>query len=199
MASEWRRSMVVGGQMRIPIGHTLILDAVTRRQVSHLRISHGLVRVAYSTGSPELGVPQPITIGFLQAGDAIPLEMLGHACLYLEALQHTHLCDDHNPAGTDATFGLTDWTASLLAIQHLADSQTRLQALLRLLVEQLGQRCGAWYVLPMHLKQDCLAELVNHSRPTVCRHMSRWRQRGWIVVENSDAAPLKIAPALIEA
>ncbi|MEB3199867.1 MAG: helix-turn-helix domain-containing protein [Synechococcaceae cyanobacterium] len=184
--------------LSIPEGHTLILDAVSRRQMNQLHIREGLVRVAYSSCSVEAAQRLPITIGFLQGGDQVPLEMLHHSCLHLEAIQRTSLSEALQPDPVSEAITLADWTASLLVIQHLADSETRLRALLRLLVTRLGQRRGPWYFLPMRLKHECLAELVNHSRVTVSRHMSRWRQQGWIEPGVGGAAQLLIAPALIE-
>jgi hypothetical protein len=40
--------------------------------------------------------------------------------------------------------------------------------------------------------------MVNHSRVTVTRHMSRWRKCGWIDPGGPGCAELRLAPALIE-
>jgi CRP-like cAMP-binding protein len=70
--------------------------------------------------------------------------------------------------------------------------------LLQLLVHRLGQRRGPWYHLPMRLKHESLAEMVNHSRVTVTRHMSRWRKCGWIDPGGPGCAELRLAPELVE-
>lgn len=185
-------------QLPLPIGHTLILDAHSRRHSGPLQVGEGLLRVAYLSNRPETPIQKPVTIGFLQAGDPIPMQMLAHSNLYLEALQCSRLCDRLAIADPEDTICLADWTASLLSLYRLPDSDRRLQALLQLLVHRLGQRRGPWYHLPMRLKHESLAEMVNHSRVTVTRHMSRWRKRGWIDPGGPGCAELRLAPALIE-
>ena len=124
--------------------------------------------------------------------------MLTHSNLHLEAIQPSRLCDRVVGADAEDTICLADWTASLLALHRLPDSDRRLQALLQLLVHRLGQRRGPWYHLPMRLKHESLAEMVNHSRVTVTRHMSRWRKCGWIDPGGPGRPELRLAPALIE-
>jgi hypothetical protein len=185
-------------QLLLPIGHTLILDGHSRRHCGPLQVGEGLLRVAYLSNWPETPLQRPLTIGFLQAGDPVPLQMLAHSNLHLEAIQPSRLCDRVAGADAEDTICLADWTASLLALHRLPDSDRRLQALLQLLVHRLGQRRGPWYHLPMRLKHESLAEMVNHSRVTVTRHMSRWRKRGWIDPGGPGRPELRLAPALIE-
>jgi hypothetical protein len=186
-------------QLLLPIGHTLILDSHSLRHCGPLQVGEGLLRVAYLSSRPETPIQKPVTIGFLQAGDPVPLQMLAHSNLHLEAIQRSRLCD-RVPAAVDPedTICLADWTASLLALHRLPDSDRRLQALLQLLVHRLGQRRGPWYHLPMRLKHESLAEMVNHSRVTVTRHMSRWRKCGWIDPGGPGCAELRLAPELVE-
>ena len=186
-------------QLLLPIGHTLILDAHSLRHSGPLQVGEGLLRVAYLSSRPETPIQQPVTIGFLQVGDPVPLQMLAHSNLHLEAIQSSRLCDRLAAAADpEDTICLADWTASLLALHRLSDSDRRLQALLQLLVHRLGQRRGPWYHLPMRLKHESLAEMVNHSRVTVTRHMSRWRKCGWIDPGGPGCAELRLAPGLIE-
>lgn len=182
----------------IPKGHTLMLDGDHLRQANRLRVSRGLIRVAFSSKQPSGEATDPITLGFLKTGDPLSLELLRHAWLHLEALEPTTLFPSANPSEDPDTIGLSEWTASLLRIQHLSDSEQRLRALIQLLVMRLGNRCGGWYELPVRLKHERLAEMVNHTRVTVTRHMARWRQAGLIEAGPAGSPCLRFAPLLIE-
>jgi hypothetical protein len=184
--------------LSIPVGHTLMLDASNFSRSTRLRVSEGLIRVAFSSVHIEPMEAEPITLGFLQSGDQLPLELLRHSWLHLEAIKTTSLTDTSELSQGIEAISLNDWTASLLMIQHLNDSQQRLRALLQLLVDRLGQRCGSWYELPMRLKHERLAEMVNHTRVTVSRHMSRWRQAGLIDSDHHEHGHLRIAPELLD-
>lgn len=184
--------------LSIPVGHTLMLDASNFSRSTRLKVSEGLIRVAFSSVHIEPMEAEPITLGFLQSGDQLPLELLRHSWLHLEAIKTTSLTDTSELSQGVEAISLNDWTASLLMIQHLSDSQQRLRALLQLLVDRLGQRCGSWYELPMRLKHERLAEMVNHTRVTVSRHMSRWRQAGLIDSDHHEHGHLRIAPELLD-
>ncbi|MFZ0409845.1 MAG: helix-turn-helix domain-containing protein [Cyanobium sp.] len=181
----------------IPKGHTLMLDGGHLRQGIELRLGRGLIRVAITSTEPGVGATDPVTLGFLQSGDQLSLELLRHARLHLEAFEPTSLLSSPCEPAEDA-IGLCDWTAALLIIQHLGGSEQRLRALIQLLVARLGSRCGGWYELPLRLKHERLAEMVNHTRVTVSRHMARWRQAGLIEVGPAATPCLRFAPALIE-
>lgn len=182
----------------IPKGHTLMLDGDHLRQLTRLKVGRGLIRVAFTTSQPNGETTDPITLGFLKTGDPLSLELLRHAWLHLEALEPTSLLCRASPSDDADTIGLAEWTAALLRIQHLSDSEQRLRALIQLLVNRLGNRCGEWYELPVRLKHERLAELVNHSRVTVTRHMARWRQAGLIEEGPAGSPCLRFAPYLIE-
>jgi CRP-like cAMP-binding protein len=70
--------------------------------------------------------------------------------------------------------------------------------LLQLLVQRLGHRRGAWYDLPIRLTHAELAELSGHTRVTVTRQLSRWRDQGLIEQGEGPQRCLRIAPALVE-
>ena len=182
----------------IPKGHTLMLDGDHLRQLTSLQVGRGLIRVAFTTCQPNGEATDPITLGFLKTGDPLSLELLRHAWLHLEALEPTSLLRSASPSEDADTVGLSEWTAALLRIQHLNDSEQRLRALIQLLVYRLGNRCGEWYELPVRLKHERLAELVNHTRVTVTRHMARWRQAGLIEPGPAGSPWLRFAPHLIE-
>ena len=182
----------------IPKGHTLMLDGDHLRQLTRLQVGRGLIRVAFTTSQPNGETTDPITLGFLKTGDPLSLELLRHSWLHLEALEPTSLLCRASPADDADSIGLSEWTAALLRIQHISNSEQRLRALIQLMVNRLGNRCGEWYELPVRLKHERLAELVNHSRVTVTRHMARWRQAGLIEAGPAGSLCLRFAPHLIE-
>lgn len=184
-------------------GHTLQLDArllgeLQRQHQRCLMLQEGLVRVAIHGQDPEQPEASRITLAFLRSGDWLPLDLLRHERLQLQALRPARLVAlaSDLPAG-DAS-SLSDWTVALLRIRHLAEAEQRIGALLRLLVERLGRRCGGWYELPVRLTHAELAELTGHNRVTVTRQLSRWRAQGLIAPEAGLGAGLRLAPALVE-
>ena len=76
--------------------------------------------------------------------------------------------------------------------------ELRIAALLQLLVQRLGHRRGSWYELPIRLTHAELAELSGHTRVTVTRQLSRWRDQGLIEQDEGPQRCLRIAPALVE-
>lgn len=72
---------------------------------SCLSITAGLVRVWISRPEQEALEATPITLGFLQAGDHLPLDLLRTARLHLQALTPTQLeagCPSLPPAGASS-------------------------------------------------------------------------------------------------
>lgn len=184
--------------IQIKAGHTLLLDEHMLQASSCLSISHGLVRVGMSKPEQEALQAQPITLGFLQSGDHLPLELLRSNRLHLQALSTTHLnteCPSLPPIGASS---LTDWTVSLLCIRHLNEAEHRIAALLQLLVQRLGNRKGNWYELPLRLTHAELAELSGHTRVTITKQLSRWRMSGLIQQNRGPNSTMHIAPELIE-
>ena len=184
--------------MQIRAGHTLLLDEALLKRGSCLSISSGLVRVGMSNPDQEALDAQPITLGFLQTGDHLPLELLRNNRLHLQALSTTQLdteCPSLPPAGASS---LTDWTVALLCIRHLSDAEQRIASLLQLLVQRLGNRNGNWYELPLRFTHAELAELSGHTRVTITKQLSRWKQSGLIQQKRGTDNTLRIAPQLIE-
>lgn len=176
----------------------MLLDEQVLQRNSCLSIEAGLVRVGISTPDQEALQAQPITLGFLQAGDHLPLDLLRNARLHLQALSPTRLvegCSALPPAGASS---LHDWTLALLMIRHLHDAEQRINALLQLLVQRLGRRRGAWYELPIRLTHAELAELSGHTRVTVTRQLSRWRDQGLLQQDDGPGRCLRLAPELVD-
>ena len=184
--------------LQIQTGHTLLLDEQMLNDGNCLSVSKGLVRVAMSKPDQEALDAQPITLGFLRAGDHLPLELLRNNRLHLQALSTTQLdtaCPSLPPAGASS---LSDWTVALLCIRHLSDAEQRIAALLQLLVQRLGSRNGNWYELPLRLTHAELAELSGHTRVTITKQLSRWKESGLIQQDRGANSTLRMAPELIE-
>jgi Crp-like helix-turn-helix domain len=184
--------------LSIRAGHTMLLDEQLLRQGHCLGITAGLVRVSMSNPEQEALDAHPITLGFLQAGDHLPLDLLRTTRLHLLALTTTRLepgCPALPPVGASS---LHDWTVALLMIRHLGEAEQRIAALLQLLVQRLGLRKGDWYELPLRLTHADLAELSGHTRVTVTRQLSKWRDCGLIQQDSGPARTLRIAPELVE-
>ena len=184
--------------MEIAMGHTMLLDASALLSSRCLSVTRGLMRVAVSEGAGEALEAAPITLGFLQSGDQLPLDLLRRSRFHLEAITAVQLVEDWALLPPEGASSLNDWTLALLLIRHLGDAEQRLAAVLQLLVERLGRRNGAWYELPIHLTHERIAELVGHTRVTVTRQFSRWRQAGLVATETSQEGGLRLAPSLVE-
>ena len=196
--------MPVPTMLRIAPGHTVLLDAASLErssmELSHcLSVAQGLLRVAVSGPDVEALDSTSITLGFLQAGDQLPLDLLRRSRFHLEALTPVRLEEGGGLLPPEGATSLHDWTVALLLIRHLGEAEQRLTALLQLLVERLGHRCGDWYELPLHLSHQRLAELVGHTRVTVTRQLSKWRQAGLVGGDTNAQGGLRLAPDLVEA
>ena len=186
------------GTLAIREGFTLLLDEHQLDRLQCLTVIQGLLRVAASNGAEEALDAQPVTLGFLQSGDHLPLDLLRNKRLHLKALTPCWLeegCPTIPAAGASS---LHDWTLELLLIRNLSDAEGRITALLQLLVQRLGRRGGAWYELPLHFTHADLAQLCGHSRVTVTRQLSRWRDRGLIEQNSGPQRCLRLAPELVE-
>ncbi len=192
------RDTALRPQLRIAPGHTVLLDASSLERSRCLSVAQGLLRVAVSGPDGEALESDPITLGFLQAGDQLSLDLLRRSRLHLEALTPVRLEEGGGLLPPEGATNLNDWTVALLLIRHLNEAEQRLAALLQLLVERLGRRCGDWYELPLHLTHQRLAELVGHTRVTVTRQLSKWRQAGLIAGDTSAEGGLRLAPALVQ-
>jgi CRP-like cAMP-binding protein len=183
--------------LSIRAGSTLLLEQRGVGQRQCLTVQSGLLRVAASKPDQEALQSDPVILGFLQAGDQLPLDLLRNTRLHLEALSFTQLIESgaHQPdAGCNS---LHDWTLALLLIRNLHDAEQRIGALLQLLVERLGRRSGDWYELPLRFTHSELAALSGHTRVTVTRQFSRWREQGLLVQDAGPDRLLRVSPELV--
>lgn len=186
------------GRLQIRPGHSLLLDDHLYPRQGWLRLASGMVRVVISDPRQEALDASALTLGFLQQGDHLSLELLRHSRLHLQALSHTELVLD---GAIDAALGgssLQEWTVALLMIRNQSTARQRIIALLRLLVQQLGQRHSDWYALPLRFTHAELAELCGLTRVTVSRQLSEWRKNGLIDPGCGAAPTLRVAPQLLE-
>ena len=183
----------------IRLGHTLLLDEEILQRDHCLSIRSGLVRVAIVPLDQQGCEHRSITLGFLQEGDHLPLDLLRSSRLHVQALTPARLesgCSPIPPAGAST---LHEWTVALLMIRHLGDAQQRLAALLTLLVRRLGRRHSHWYELPLRLTHADLAELSGLNRVTVTRQLSKWRDQNLVEQNSGPDRLLRLAPQLVEA
>lgn len=197
-------SKTEGRRLPIRAGHTMLLDETVLEHDSCLSICTGLVRVAISRPDQEALAAPTITLGFLQSGDHLPLDLLRSARLHVQALTPALLESGCSPIPPIGSSSLHEWTAALLMIRHLGEAEQRLRAVLALLVQRLGRRGPGGYELPLRLTHADLAELSGQNRVTVTRQLSRWRELGLIDVTCSGPKEggermLRLAPELIEA
>ncbi len=179
--------------MTIAEGHTLLLDPEHPGDVRCFLIEQGLLKVSLSiTGN------SPITLGFLQAGDQLPLEFQRRATMHLEAITSVQLRACNTDAPQPGQHSLNDCAVDLLLIRHLTSAEQRLTALLRLLAERIGRRQKEWYVLPLQLTHAQIADLIGHTRVTVTQHLSILRRARLIETCRSQAGDLRLAPRLVE-
>jgi hypothetical protein len=92
---------------------------------------------------------------------------------------------------------VNEWTLQLLRIRHLGSAEQRLHAVLALLVERLGRRCGDWCDLPFRLTHERIAELIGTTRVTTTRLLSRIRSSRLLEVPNGEPG-MRVAPQLLE-
>jgi hypothetical protein len=198
-----------GRRLPIRAGHTMLLDERALREAALLEhsgclsIRSGLVRVAISQPEHEALQAPTITLGFLQTGDHLSLDLLRTVRLHVQALTPALLERQGSPIPPDGASSLQEWTVALLMIHHLGDAQQRLRALLQLLVRRLGRRGPGGYELPLRLTHADLAELSGQNRVTVTRQLSRWRELGLIEpagpgADDGPARGMRLAPELIE-
>lgn len=181
------------GGVTIAEGHTLLLEPDRQDGVRCFLIERGLLKVSLSSTDS-----QPITLGFLQAGDQLPLEFQRRATMHLEAITPVHLSECGVEAPQPGQHSLNDWAVDLLLIRRLATAEQRLTALLRLLAKRIGRRQKDWYVLPLQLTHAQIADLIGHTRVTVTQQFSLLRRARLIETCRGPAGDLRLAPGLVE-
>ena len=179
--------------LRLAAGQCLLLDPGLNAGPQGLEVLEGIARVHCPCESSD-----GMTLAFLQPGDQLRCDRLCSEGVCLEAITPLQLV--RHPLLPEATGvdAVNEWTLQLLRIRHLGSAEQRLQALLALLVQRLGRRCGNWCDLPFRLTHERIGELIGTTRVTTTRLMSRIRQAQLLDVSR-DHQGLRLAPTLVEA
>ncbi len=177
--------------VRVPTGQSVLIDTSSRSGFSCIEVLEGVARVYCPCEETE-----GMTLAFLQADDQLRTDRLCSEGVCVEALTPLRFRSDAeaNDNGFDP---VNEWTLQLLRIRHLGSAEMRLQALLALLVNRLGRRCGDWCQLPFRLTHERIGELIGSTRVTSTRLISRLRAEQLLVVPTGEPI-LRLAPTLIE-
>ncbi len=179
--------------IRINPGQSVLIGTGASSQANCLEVLEGMARVYCPC--PET---QGMTLAFLQAGDQLRTDRLCSEGVCVEALTPLRFRSDATPLQMEGYDAVNEWTLQLLRIRHLSSAEQRLHAVLALLVERLGRRCGDWCDLPFRLTHERIGELIGTTRVTTTRLISRIRSSNLIEVP-AGAAGLRVAPQWLEA
>ena len=178
--------------VRMATGQSVLIDPSSRRGDSCLEVLDGIARVYCPCEETE-----GMTLAFLQSGDQLRTDRLCSEGVCVEAL--TPLCFRSDAESTDISGydAVNEWTLQLLRIRHLGNAEQRLQALLALLVNRLGKRCGDWCQLPFRLTHERIGELIGSTRVTSTRLISKLRTAE-LLKAPSGVPTLSLSPDFIE-
>ena len=177
--------------VRMPAGQSVLIDPSLRPGASCLEVLDGMARVYCPCEETE-----GMTIAFLQAGDQLRTDRLCSEGVCVEALTPLAFRTTAPLAG-EGVDAVNEWTLQLLRIRHLGSAEQRLHALLALLVNRMGRRCGDWCHLPFRLTHERIGELIGTTRVTTTRLITRIRKAGLLEAPASEPG-LRLAPALME-
>ena len=178
--------------VRLALGQCVLLDPGLRPAGSCIEVLEGMARVYCPCEETE-----GMTLAFLQPGDQLQSDRLCSEGVCVEALTPLAFCSDARPAAGQGFDAVNEWTLQLLRIRHLGQAEQRLHALLALLVNRLGRRCGNWCDLPFRLTHERIGELIGTTRVTTTRLISRLRQADLLQVPAGEPS-LRLAPVLLE-
>ena len=178
--------------VRVPQGQSVLLNPRLRPEGSCLEVLEGVARVYCPCEETE-----GMTLAFLQAGDQLRTDRLCSEGVCVEALTPLLFHGDAEPRSGEGFDAVNEWTLQLLRIRHLGQAEQRLHALLALLVNRLGRRCGSWCDLPFRLTHERIGELIGTTRVTTTRLISRIRQAQLIEIPAGEMS-MRLAPELVE-
>ena len=173
-------------------GQTVMVDPSARRGGSCLEVLEGVARVYCPCEETE-----GMTLAFLQEGDQVRTDRLCSEGICVEALTPLSFRSDADPQEGVGFDSVNEWTLQLLRIRHLGSAELRLHALLALLVNRLGRRCGQWCDLPFRITHDRIGELIGSTRVTSTRLISKLRNSDQLDTPSGDNN-LRLSAALIE-
>ena len=177
----------------MPTGQTILLDpSSSRNSGSCLEVTEGIARVYCPCEETE-----GMTLAFLQSGDIVRTDRLCSEGVCVEALTPLSFKSDTECIRELNYDPVNEWTLQLLRIRHLGSAEQRLQALLALLVNRLGKRCGDWCQLPFRLTHERIGELIGSTRVTSTRLISRLRSADLLIAPSGEST-LSLAPEFVE-
>lgn len=183
---------------RLAAGSCVLVSPFSNAAGGSLEVVEGIARVfcpCEETGG--------MTIAFLQAGESIRTDHLCSEGICVEAITELAFCQLHAVEAITGFDPVNEWTLQLLRIRHLGRADQRLQALLSLLVNRMGKRCGGWCVLPFRLTHERIGELIGTTRVTTTKLLSRLRSEQQLLVPAQEPVlcldPLFIASSPLAA
>jgi hypothetical protein len=181
-----------GPAVALPVGQVVLLDPSGRFGGPCIEVLEGMARVYCPCEETE-----GMTLAFLQPGDQLRGDRLCSEGVCVEALTPLRFRSQPLPAEGSGMDPVNEWTLQLLRIRHLGSAEQRLHALLALLVQRMGRRCGPWCDLPFRLTHERIGELIGTTRVTTTRLLSRIRRAELLQVPAGEPG-LRLAPALVE-
>jgi hypothetical protein len=181
------------GSIRLPTGHSALINPCRDSSGSAMEVIDGIARVFCPCEETE-----GMTIAFLQAGESLRTDRLCSEGVCVEAITPLLFRSLSNGQAGQGVDPVNEWTLQLLRIRHLGSAEQRLHALLGLLVNRMGKRCGDWCVLPFRLKHERIAELIGTTRVTATKLLSSLRVSEQLHTP-TQAPGLWLAPELIAA
>ncbi len=178
--------------IRMATGQSVLIDPSSRKVDSCLEVLDGIARVYCPCEETE-----GMTLAFLQSGDQLRTDRLCSEGVCVEALTPLSFRSDTECVTEQNYDPVNEWTLQLLRIRHLGSAEQRLQALLALLVNRLGKRCGDWCNLPFRLTHERIGELIGSTRVTSTRLISKLRASEMIKVPSGEAT-IALDPDFIE-
>lgn len=179
--------------IKLKSGQTVMVDPSARQGGSCLEVLDGVARVYCPCEETE-----GMTLAFLQQGDQLRTDRLCSEGICVEALTPLSFRSDAEPLQGQGFDAVNEWTLQLLRIRHLGNAELRLHALLALLVNRLGRRCGDWCDLPFRITHERIGELIGSTRVTSTRLISKLRRQAQLATPAGQPS-LRLAAALIEA
>ena len=170
-----------------------MVDPSARQGGSCLEVLDGVARVYCPCEETE-----GMTLAFLQQGDQVRTDRLCSEGICVEALTPLSFRSDAEPLQGQGFDSVNEWTLQLLRIRHLGSAELRLHALLALLVNRLGRRCGDWCDLTFRITHERIGELIGSTRVTSTRLISKLRRQAQLATPDGQPS-LRLAAALIEA
>ena len=140
---------------------------------SGLLLHSGILRIAGHFPNSN----SDVTLAILDAGSRLKLDKpIGCSQLRLEAITTCALSlEKSSEAETNET--INQWLINLHLVRQLVRSESRLIALLQLLIEEFGFRHRETYSLPFWLSHARIAEMISSSRSTVTRQLQSLREQ----------------------